>query len=131
MRTKLGIQPDGAGALFVVRTDGSRLRRITPWGSSFLDRAWSPDGRWIAFQRPYGELYLVRPDGSDLHPVPVELPTGAGARQPEWSPDGEWIVFALERDGSSDIFAVRPDGTDLTEVTGSPGADDTSPDWAP
>jgi Tol biopolymer transport system component len=131
MRTKPGVQPDGAGALFVVRTDGSGLRRITPWGSSFLDRAWSPDGRWIAFQRPYGELYLVRPDGTDLHPVPVELPSGAGARQPEWSPDGEWIVFALERDGSSDIFAVRPDGTDLTEVTRSPGADDTSPDWAP
>jgi Tol biopolymer transport system component len=131
MRTKPGVQPDGAGALFIVGADGSNARRITPWGSAFLDVAWSPDGRWIAFQRPYGELYLVRPDGSDLHELPVDLPAGTGARQPSWSPDGEWIVFALEREGSSDIYAVRPDGTALTELAGSPGADDTSPDWAP
>jgi WD40 repeat protein len=130
MRTKAGVQPDGAGALFVVGTDGSGLRRITPWGSSFLDRAWSPDGRWIAFQRPYGELYLVRPNGSGLHEIPVDLPPGAGARQPSWSPDGDWIVFALVRDGASDIYAVRPDGTGLTRVTTSNGADQTSPDWA-
>ena len=76
MRTKPGVQPDGAGALFVVGADGSGLRRITPWGSAFLDRAWSPDGRWIAFQRPYGQLYLVHPDGTELHRVPVDLPQG-------------------------------------------------------
>jgi Tol biopolymer transport system component len=131
MRTKPGVQPDGAGALFVVGVDGSGLRRITPWGSSFLDRAWSPDGRWIAFQRPYGQLYLVHPDGTGLHRVPVDLPPGAGARQPSWSPDGEWLVFALVQDGASEIYAVRPDGTDLTRVTTSQGADQTSPDWAP
>jgi hypothetical protein len=131
MRTKPGVLPDGAGALFVVGTDGTRARRITPWGSAFLDVAWSPDGLWIAFQRPYGELYLVHPDGSGMHEVPVDLPSGAGARQPSWSPDGAWLVFALGRDGASDIYAVRPDGTGLTRVTGSPGGDDTSPDWAP
>lgn len=131
MRTKPGVQPDGAGALFVVGVDGSGLRRITPWGSSFLDRAWSPDGRWIAFQRPYGQLYLVHPDGSGLHQVPADLPSGAGARQPSWSPDADWIVFALVREGASDIYAVRPDGTGLTHVTTSQGADQTSPDWAP
>jgi Tol biopolymer transport system component len=131
VRTKPGVQPDGAGALFVVGADGTGPRRITPWGSAFLDLAWSPDGAWIAFQRPYGQLYLVRPDGSDLHEVPLDLPSGAGATRPSWSPDGAWIVFALERNGSSDIYAVRPDGTGLTEVTGSPGTDDTLPDWAP
>ena len=131
MRTKPGVQPDGAGALFVVGTDGLGLRRITPWGSAFLDRAWSPDGDWIAFQRPYGELFLVRPDGSDLHAVPIDLPPGSGARQPSWSPNGDWIVFALVRDGASDIYAVRPDGSQLTPVTISRGPDQTSPDWAP
>jgi Tol biopolymer transport system component len=129
MRTRPGIQPDGAGALFVVAAEGGRPQRITPWGASFLDNGWSPDGDWIVFQRPYGQLFLVRPDGSGLHRVPVELPQGAGARNPSWSPDGEWIVFSMQQALGGSIWAVRPDGSDLRPVTTSTGADATSPSW--
>jgi TolB protein len=131
MRTKPGIQPSGAGALFVVGADGGRAERITPWGSAFLDQAWSPDGRWITFERPYGELYLVRPDASDLHAVPVQLPTGAGAETPSWSAVGRWIVFSLHAQGRSNIFAVRPDGTGLRRITSATEGDLASPDWPP
>jgi WD40-like Beta Propeller Repeat len=131
MRTKAGVQPDGAGALFVVGAQGTDARRITPWGSAFLDQAWSPDGRWIVFQRPYGELVLVHPDGSDLHAVPVDLPAGLGAREPSWSPNGDWIVFSLGQSGAASIYAVRPDGARLTRVTPSEGTQDSGPDWGP
>jgi Tol biopolymer transport system component len=131
MRTKSGVNPDGAGALFVVNADGADLRRITPWGFAFLDQAWSPDGSWIVFQRPYGRLFLVHPDGTGLHEVPVELPKGSGAREPSWSPDGAWIVFALDRGGSSNVYAVRPDGTGLTRITDTHGTQDSGPDWRP
>jgi hypothetical protein len=129
MRTKPGILPDGAGALFVVDADGGRPVRITPWGTSFLDNDWSPDGEWILFQRPYGQLYLVHPDGSRMHRIPVQVPEGAGARQASWSPDGEWIVFSMQQDGGAAIWAVRPDGSDLRPVTAPRGVDETSPSW--
>jgi TolB protein len=131
MRTRPGIQPDGAGALFVVDARGGRPVRITPWGASFLDKAWSPDGEWIAFQRPYGRLFLVHPDGSGLHRVPVELPQGAGARTPSWSPDGEWIVFSMQQARGATIWAVRPNGSDLQPVTTLRGVDSISPSWSP
>jgi Tol biopolymer transport system component len=131
LRTKAGVLPDGAGALFVVGADGTGADRITPWGAAFLGQAWSPDGRWIAFQRPYGRLFLVHPDGSDLHEVPLGLPSGSGARQPSWSPDGAWIVFSLTQGGDADLYAVRPDGTELTRLTESAGSQDSSPDWGP
>jgi Tol biopolymer transport system component len=129
MRTRPGIQPDGAGALFVVDAGGGRPVRITPWGASFLDNAWSPDGEWIVFQRPYGQLFLVHPDGSGLRRVPVELPQGAGARTPSWSPDGEWIVFSMQQTRGATIWAVRPDGSDLKPLTTSRGVDAISPYW--
>jgi Tol biopolymer transport system component len=131
MRTKAGVQPEGAGALFVVGVDGTRARRITPWGAAFLDQAWSPDGQWIVFQRPYGRLFLVHPDGTGLHEVPIDLPAGSGASEPSWSPDGEWIAFVLLNDGASNVYAVRPDGTGLTRVTLSEGTHDAGPDWGP
>jgi TolB protein len=130
MRTKPGVNPDGAGAVFVVNADGTGLRRITPWGAAFLGQSWSPDGRWILFQRPYGRLYVVHPDGTRLHEIPVRLPVGSGAISPAWSPDGEWIVFSLERNAQADIYVVRADGSGLRRVTDAPGVE-TYPDWRP
>ena len=130
MRTRPGIQPDGAGALFVVDADGDRPTRITPWGASFLDNDWSPDGEWIVFQRPYGQLFLVHPDGSGLHRIPIDLPRGAGARMASWSPDGEWIVFSMQRARGAAIWAVRPGGSDLQRVTTSRGEDQTLSGWS-
>jgi hypothetical protein len=128
-RRRDGVSPPGAGALFVVHTDGTGLRRITPWGFAFLGESWSPDGRWIVFQRPYGELYEVHPDGTGLHQIPLSLPAGAGALNPAWSPDGTRIVFSLARNGRANIYAVRPDGTGLEQVTQSAGVNLQSPDW--
>jgi Tol biopolymer transport system component len=129
MRTRPGIQPDGAGALFVVDAEGGRPVRITPWGASFLGNAWSPDGEWVVFQRPYGQLFLVHPDGSGLHRIPLELPQGAGARTASWSPDGAWIVFSMQQARGATIWAARPDGSDLQPVTTPNGTDAISPYW--
>ncbi len=128
--TKEGVSPTGSGALFVMSADGGDPVRVTPWGFAFDDHEWSPDGSWIVFQRPYGQLYLVRPDGSDLHRVPVEIPAGAGALNPSWSPDGAWIVFSLQRSEAADISMVRVDGTDLRGVISAPSAQLQGPDWA-
>jgi dipeptidyl aminopeptidase/acylaminoacyl peptidase len=127
--TKEGVSPTGSGALFVMGSDGAGLVRITPWGYAFADHAWSPDGRWIVFQRPYGQMYLVRPDGSDLHRVPLNLPPGTGALNPEWSPDGTWIVFSLQRPEQAEIYMARPDGTSLRKVAGAPDVQAQHPDW--
>ena len=129
--TKEGVGPTGSGALFVMPADGGADPvRITPWGYAFPDHAWSPDGAWIVFQRPYGQLHLVHPNGSGLHRIPVELPPGAGALNPSFSPDGAWIVFSLQRSGGAEISIVRADGTDLRRLIAMPGADLQTPDWA-
>ena len=126
---KEGVSPSGSGALFVMRVNGTDRVRITPWGFAFGDHAWSPDGAWIAFQRPHGQLYLVHPDGSGLHRVPLRLPAGTGALNPSWSPDARWIVFSLQRPDKAEIYLVRPDGTGLRKVAGAPGAQEQTPDW--
>jgi hypothetical protein len=131
LRTKPGVVPDGAGALFVMNADGTAQRRITPWGGAFLNYSWSPDGRWIAFEQPYGRLALVHPDGTGLHLVPVTLPAGSGASNPSWSPDGRWIAFSLTQGDSATIAIVHADGSDLTIVTHMSRLPENAPDWGP
>ena len=128
--TKEGVSPPGSGALFVVEADGSEPRRITPWGYTFGDHGWSPDGEWIVFQRPFGQLYLVHPDGSGLRRVPLGLDPGTGAVNPSWSPDGAWIVFSLlGPEDRAQIHMVRPDGAGLRMVAGAPNALAKHADW--
>jgi Tol biopolymer transport system component len=123
------VNPTGSGALFVMNADGTDLVRITPPGYLFDLPAWSPDGRWIVFQKPYGRLFVVHPDGTDLHQVPVKLPAGSGAQDPTWSPDGSTIVFTVLEGDRSGIYTVNVDGTDLHQVTAV--EDPQTPDWGP
>lgn len=131
LRNKPGIGTEGAGALFVASTTGTAPRRITPWGYAFLGYDWSPDGDWIVFQHPYGELYLVHPDGSGLHRIPLPLPPGAGAQNPAWSPDSRSIVFSVRQDGRANLYVANLDGTGVTQLTPGSGTEAQTPDWAP
>lgn len=54
----------GRAGIYLVRRDGSDLRRLTTGG----DPAWSPDGKWIAFVR-YRDLYVIRNNGQRLRRI--------------------------------------------------------------
>jgi dipeptidyl aminopeptidase/acylaminoacyl peptidase len=64
--------------LYVMNADGTGERLLTLSDDRFEERdpAWSPDGSWIAFSSNRGgalfDLYLIRPDGSDLQQVTVD-----------------------------------------------------------
>lgn len=53
--------------------DGERALLVRDVAANELDPAWSPDGWWIAFSSnrdgPIYDLYLIRPDGSELQRV--------------------------------------------------------------
>lgn len=114
------------GALFIVGSDGTGLRQITPWGSALSSGSWSSDGR-IVYSGPGDTLWTVAADGSDRTRIPVAL-TGSPS-QPRWSPDGTEIVFSLDVRGQRDIFTVRADGSRLIQLTHTPGIDEWWPDW--
>ena len=73
-------------------------------------------------------LFTSKADGSDERPL---LVASSRDYNPAWSRDGQWIVFTSERDGQSEIYRVRPDGTALERLTNQPSYDDqaaVSPD---
>jgi Tol biopolymer transport system component len=68
-------------AIYLVRADGSGLRRIFSDGG--VEPRWSPDGSRIAFYQrreqdrtdPSGQLFTMAPDGSDVTSVEGVFPT--------------------------------------------------------
>lgn len=119
--------PDGSQLVFRARlpdvglhligADGSGDLRITTGEEDWMP-AWSPDGTRIVFARmddPISPLYTVRPDGSELTPLPTADVVGPYA--PSWAPDGTRIAFNGYRDGERGIWVVNDDGTGLTRLT--------------
>ena len=75
--------------IWVVRTDGSEVRRLLKTPHVDYDVAWSPSGRRVAVTEVWtGELYVMNVDGTH----PRALTPGFAALSPEWSPDGRTIV---------------------------------------
>jgi TolB protein len=65
-------------------------------------------------------LFVSNADGS----AERTLTRGALDYNPAWSSDGEWIAFTSERDGSADLYRMRPDGSGLERLTDDPAYDD-------
>jgi Tol biopolymer transport system component len=68
--------------LWVMAADGSGKRRLAASMHGVSPR-WSPDGTLIYFADTAGQWLAVRPDGSDLHQLPLGAPGATGV---DWQP---------------------------------------------
>jgi Tol biopolymer transport system component len=83
---------------------------VGPGSSTPLDES------WIAFEGPLpGDgIFLVRPDGVDLHAL---LPDARyDALHPDWSPDGARIAFDAATAEGNEIWVVNADGTNAAAI---------------
>jgi serine/threonine protein kinase len=98
-------------------------------------RSWSnpdpsPDRQSVAFYSgsPSEKLYIARNDGIGLRQLTTD--PAVIDRVPRWSPDGRWIAFFSNRTGLYQLWKIRPDGSDLQQLT-EVHDDVRFPVWAP
>lgn len=86
----------------------------------------TPAPRKISAVRVFGNagqvgLFIAASDGSNEHPLLASADTDY---DPVWAPDGSSIVFTSERDGSAELYRVKPNGSGLERLTNNPAYDD-------
>ena len=90
----------------------------------------SPDGTTVVFDL-LGDLYSM-PIGGTGGGLAVRLTSGpAFDMQPRFSPDGKRIAFATDRDGLTNIWVTKPDGSDARQVSKEKHWYVNSPTWSP
>jgi Tol biopolymer transport system component len=131
----LSADPSGRGrcdaGLRLVTAAGKLIRTIThQTGTLCKHEHWdvnadvSPDGRRIAFDAssPAGDAICVV--GVNGRGRKCLTPRSEDAAHPVWSPDGTKILFQTHHDpernrkgATANLFSIRPDGSDLTQIT--------------
>ena len=120
--------------IFVVRHDGTTLRRLTVTTGSSVEAAhvarasrsasWSPDFSQIVFvsNKDSGrepDIYVMDRDGRNLQRLTHHPETSYST--PVWSPDGRRIAFSrwdVETETGA-ILTMRSDGSDIRKITPS------------
>lgn len=101
---------------------GQNLRRLTRFESGFTAHPkYSPDGQRIAFDaRPksFSQVFVMNADGSQLRALTDE---NMNAYSPTWSRDGESLLFAMETNGTLEIFRCAIETGTIERVTTTGG----------
>jgi TolB protein len=134
----------GSKGLVIVDVASGSMTPLTAGPQNDNFPAWSPKGDRILFASDRDgdwELYTIRPDGRDLTRLTNSPGNDAHAT---WSLDGEWIALASARggfkdempvgegggQGAGDIFVMRADGSDVSQLTDD-AFEEATPAFAP
>lgn len=102
------------GKLYVMNADGSGKQLLDEDDeANYAALRWSPDGRWIAFQKqPGGMLNAMLADGSEK----VEIGYSASGYL-TWTPDGNFLGgYAWSPDGKMLAYVGREDQVNLYDL---------------
>jgi dipeptidyl aminopeptidase/acylaminoacyl peptidase len=122
---------DLGASLRVVSLAGATTRAPVP----AFDSSWSPDGRRIAYStftgKEFSVLYVA-----DLHESAAGAPRPLtkqelDAHGPAWSADGSRIAFTGLWKGTSQIFIIKADGTNLVQLSGEAKMRCDHVSWSP
>lgn len=128
-RIAMTVSPDYGGTqdIRVITTKGGAVWGTGTGNDAFLD--WKPDQTRILGAQRYPLLvYTVDvADGTGRTPIADQSFGGP------WSPDGtKFVHMGLDSTQRGyDIYTENTDGTGKSDVTNSPGVDETDPDWQP
>ncbi len=109
--TDMGSTP-GNSEVFIANRDGSDAYNLSNYPEHDGWPAWSPDGSLIAFasereRAGNWQIYLIKPDGTELTRLTEFDPHGAYYAKPQWSHDGQQIICTRTKDGNVEIFIIN------------------------
>jgi TolB protein len=121
----------GPHQIYRMNLEGGDVRRLTDGEGYASNPSWHPDGQHIAFAWTRG----YAPGNFNIFIMDVatgrfdQLTHGTGRNEnPGWAPNGRHIVFSSTRSGSSQIYTMLADGTQVRQLTTQ--GRNTMPVWA-
>lgn len=128
--------PGGYREVQVYSFDTGTIRTLTKGFGWVGSTNFSADGKTIVFHAYYersylsgkSDLFLVSAQGGE--PVNLTKMPEVWDYKASWSPSGDWIAFSSKRSSPNfNLFLIRPDGTDVRQITQVADYDLRWADW--
>ena len=118
------IDPQQFNTAQLIKVDGTNQRALAQM-SSTAETAWSPDAKYLAFVS-FDALYVADVTNPTAMAQPI-APAGQNSFGPNhdivWLSSDE-LLYASTHEGNYDIYYVKADGSQLTNLTQNPGDDE-------
>ena len=79
---------------------------------------------------PTGDFEIFIVDRNSKNPKQLTFNTVTD-EYPAYSPDGKHIAFSTDRDGNDEVYEMRANGSNPTNLTNAPASYDYEPAWHP
>lgn len=110
----------GPPQVYKMNVDGTDVTRLTSGEGDAVNPSWHPDGQIVAFSWTRGfapgnyNLFIMDVATKEI----TQLTHGAGRNEnPSWAPDGRHLVFSSNRSGSTQIWTMLANGTQVRQLT--------------
>lgn len=121
-----GTKEDGRSRVYTLPFEGGTPTLLTPLAPSYL-HGWAPDKKYLAYcadRKGNFDVYIIPAEGGEE----IRLTTAEGLDDgPEYSPCGEYIWFNSVRSGLMQVWRMKADGSEQTQMT----FDETRNSWFP
>lgn len=125
--TMIAVSAENPSQIFIAPIEGGEARQITSMGPSYL-HGWSVKDElcYCAFRTQDGkesrggstpvfvDVYRISAEGGDEERLTDQKGYNDGC---EYSPDGEFIWYCSTRNGYMQVFRMRRDGSEVTQMT--------------
>ncbi|HEX5369786.1 MAG TPA: hypothetical protein VFY10_10275 [Dehalococcoidia bacterium] len=117
-----------APQLFTLNADGTDLRPIGV--DEGVEPSWSHDGRTITFTtaRDIADLFSFDTQTHAVRQLTHELGFDAFV---SWSPDDSQFLFISDRTGRQELYVMRPDGSNVVNLSKPSGLSILRASWSP
>ena len=120
----------GPSGLYLMKPDGTGLRKLSKEMAYAQSPLWSPEGKEIAFSGTGEKKYVVNVGGTELRELMPNVRDHISSYS--WSPNGKKIAFAaVHYRGELDIYVIDADGTGQTNLTSTKTIIEDEPSWSP
>jgi TolB protein len=110
----------GPQQIYRMNIDGGDVERLTNGEGEASNPSWNPDGAHLAFSWTRGyatgnwNIFVMDVASRSF----IQLTHSEGRNEnPSWAPDGVHIVFMSTRSGTSQIYSMLADGTQVKQLT--------------
>jgi len=112
--------------LFKMNADGTSVEQLTRGGANGHPQI-SPDGTSVAYQNGR-DVHILNLQTRQIRRLTYEPLNGM---HPTWSPDGLQLAFMTWRNGRTEIFTSKADGSNQELLVQMPSGDAVDPRWSP